>query len=220
MRIRTLILWFMATSLLTASLSATVCADSATNQEYRLKAAFLHNFMMFVEGERFRWEPNGEGSPDPNEHVQIGIIGKAPFGQAFEPLKDKKIKHRAVVVKWFKGFSDLADEDGHSPQQHPQIEAIRRCHVLFISASEKPHIDAILNPIRTLGMLTVADMPGFLEAGGMINFVIEDKKVRFEVNLAAAKRAKLQIRSRLLRLARRVITHDAFESDDGEGNGT
>ncbi|UCD50347.1 MAG: YfiR family protein [Phycisphaerales bacterium] len=203
-----------------ANLSATVCADPATDREYRLKAAFLCNFMMFVEGERFRWEAdNGEPS-DPNQHLQIGIIGKAPFGQAFEPLKNKKIKNRVVIVKWFKGWAELTDADGRRPEQHPQIEAIRQCHVLFIGASEKSHLTTILDPIRTLGMLTVADAPGFLEAGGMINFVIEDKKLRFEINLAATRRAKLQIRSKLLRLARRVTTHDAFKSDDGEAHGT
>jgi len=210
----------MAFALLAISSVPTVRADSANDQEYRLKAAFLCNFMMFVEGQRFDWESDEKKPSDPNEPVHIGIIGKTPFGRAFEPLKDKQIRNRSVIVKRFKGLSELIDEDGHSPQQHPQTEAIRRCHVLFICASEEAHVDTILNPIRTLGILTVADMPGFLEAGGMINFVIHDKKVRFEINTAAAKRAKLQIRARLLRLARRVMTHDAIERHDDEGNET
>ena len=54
----------------------------------------------------------------------------------------------------------------------------------------------------------------------MINFVMEDKKVRFEVNTAATGRAKLQIRAKLLRLAKRVVTHDAFEAQDDEENKT
>jgi hypothetical protein len=210
----------MVIALLAMSPSPTPCADSATDQEYRLKAAFLYNFVMFVDGERFHWEIDEEAPADPNERVQIGIIGETPFGQAFEPLHDKRIKNRPVTVKWFKGFAELTDADGHSPQQHPHIEAIRQCHVLFIGASEKTHLGAILDPIRTFGILTVADMPEFLEAGGMINFVIHDKKVRFEINTAAAKRAKLQIRARLLRLARRVVTQDTIERRDDEGNET
>lgn len=220
MGIRTLILWSMAVSLLAVSLSGTVRANSAANREYRLKAAFLYNFVMFVNGNRFDWEPDNEGPDDPNGRVQIGVIGRAPFGKAFEPLKGKKIRNRTVVVKWFKGISELADVDGHYPSQHPQLDAIRQCHVLFMCASERPHMEAILHPIRTLDILTVSDVPGFLEAGGMINFVIEEKKVRFEVNTAATGRAKLQIRSKLLRLAKRVITHDAFEKQDDEGNET
>jgi hypothetical protein len=201
-------------ALLTASLPRIVRADAATDREYHLKAAFLYNFMMFVEGKRFDWEAHDNKAGDPNERVQIGIVGKAPFGEAFEPLKDKKIKNRRVVVKRFKGFAELADDDGHAPQQHPQLEAMRKCHVLFVASSERAHLKALLGPIRTLGVLTVADTSGFLEAGGMINFVIEDKKVRFEVNTAAAGRAGLQIRAKLLRLAKRVVTQDAFEKRD------
>lgn len=54
----------------------------------------------------------------------------------------------------------------------------------------------------------------------MVNFMIEDKKVRFEVNTAATGRAKLQVRSKLLRLAKRVILHDALKGHDDKGNET
>ena len=217
MRPRTVMLGVMAVALLTVSLARTVCADAATDREYHLKAAFLYNFMMFVDSERFNWESEDHDPDDPNDQIQIGIVGKAPFGDAFEPLKDKKIRDHTVVVKTFKGISELADDEGRYPEQHPQLDAIGRCHVLFIGASEQSHVETILRPIRTTDILTVADFPGFLEAGGMINFVIEKKKVRFEVNTAAAGRAKLQIRAKLLRLAKRVILHDAFEESDGQG---
>ena len=220
MRIRTLILWSMAISLPAVSLAGTVRADSATNREYRLKAAFLYNFMMFVDGNRFDWEDDKEVLADPNEPIQIGVIGRTSFGNAFEPLQSKKIRNRTVIVKRFNGISELADADGCYPPQHPQLDSIRQCHVLFLCVSERPHMTAILHPIRTRGILTVADVSGFLEAGGMINFVIEKKKVRFEVNTAAAGRAKLKIRAKLLRLAKRVITQDTFEKSDDKGNET
>jgi len=210
----------MAVSLLAVSLAGTVRAESAPNQAYRLKAAFLYNFVMFVDGNRFDWGPDNKAPPDPNDRIQIGVIGRTPFGNAFEPLQGKKIHHRTVVIKGFKGISELADADGRYPSQHPQLDSIRQCHVLFVCASERLHMTAILYPIRTRGILTVSDVPGFLEAGGMINFVIEKKKVRFEVNTAAAGRAKLKIRAQLLRLARRVITQDASEKPDDEGNET
>lgn len=220
MRVKVLILWLLMVVMVTMSLSGTVRADAAASREYRLKAAFLHSFMMFVDGGRFRWASEPKDPADPNERIRIGIVGPSPFGDAFEPLRNRRVKDRFVVVTYIKGLSQLTDEDGHSPQEHPQIEAMRQCHMLFICASEKPHIGSLLNPIRTLGILTVADTPGFLEAGGIINFVIEDKKVRFEVNTAAAGRAQLQIRARLLRLAQRVVTHDAIEEQNGEGKKT
>jgi hypothetical protein len=52
----------------------------------------------------------------------------------------------------------------------------------------------------------VGDTDGFLESkGGIINFTLQDEKVRFEVDLGAARQANLKIRSQLLRLAQRVI---------------
>ncbi len=219
-RHRVLILCGIGVWLLALGLSQSVGADETADREHRLKAAFLYNFMMFVDGERFRWDAEDEEARDPNEPIQIGIIGRNPFGDAFEPLKDKTIRDRRVAIKSFKGFSELIDDDRHVPEVHPQLGALRRCHVLFVCPSEQAYVDAILGPIRTLGILTVGDAPGFLEAGGIIRFIIEDKKVRFEVNLAAATRAKLQVRSKLLRLAQRIVTHDAFENPDEQGETT
>ena len=87
---------------------------------------------------------------------------------------------------------------------------VKSCHVLFVCASEKDRLKDLLDPLRTQTILTVADVPGFLEAGGMINFIIEDNKVRFDVNAAATARAKLEIRSKLLRLAR-TVKNDKLE---------
>jgi hypothetical protein len=214
MQIRALIPLAMAIFLLAMTLSETVRADSEASPEYRLKAAFLYNFMMFVDGGRFDRTSDPETPSEPNEPIQIGIIGKTPFGNAFEPLRDRKFRNRPVTIKAFKGLAEMADADGRLPQQHPQLDALRQCHMLFICSSEQSHLETLLNPIKTLDILTVADGPGFLEAGGMVNFLIENKKVRFEVNTAATGRAKLQIRAKLLRLAKRVITHDAFEKQD------
>lgn len=219
-RRRVLILCGSAMLLLAMSLSGSVHADDTADREHRLKAAFLYNFMMFVDGERFRWDVKDEENADPNKPIQIGIVGRSPFGDAFEPLKDKTIRNRKVAIKSFKGFSELIDDDGQLPEKHPQLEAMRQCHVLFVCPSEQAYVTAVLGPFRTLDILTVGDTPGFLEAGGIVRFVIEDKKVRFEVNLAAATRAKLQIRSKLLRLAKRIITHDAFEKSNDQGEHT
>ena len=219
-RIRASISLLLAAFLVAASLSATVRADAAATRQHRLKAAFLYNFVMFVDGVRFDRLFDRKETPDPNEPILIGVIGKDPFGDAFEPLKGKELRNRPVVVKRFKGFEERADTDRRLPPPHPQLKGLRACHVLFICPSEGAHLRRILDPIRTHGILTVADMPGFLEAGGMINFVIEDEKMRFEINTAAAGRAKLQIRARLLRLATRVVRQDGLEEHDDKGNDT
>ncbi|OHB74709.1 MAG: hypothetical protein A2Z25_19080 [Planctomycetes bacterium RBG_16_55_9] len=166
-----------------------VRADSEKSKEYQIKAAFLYNFIKFVD-----WP---EEKPSDEKTITIGIIGKDPFGSAFEPLKDKQAKDKKVVIKQFESVEE-------SPLPREQVEAIKKCHVLFICRSEVKQIKRIIDSVKGHSVLTVGDMEDFLESGGIINFVKQDEKVRFEINNAAAKKSRLDIRSQLLRLAKRV----------------
>lgn len=181
-------------------------AESETSREYEIKAAFLYNFVKFTD-----WPAKPAASSndtdvvDSNEPVIIGIIGTDPFGKAFEPLKNKPAKGREVIMKRFKGL-------GESKSPDEQIEALKKCHVLFVCRSPQKQIKRILDSVQDSPLLTVADTSGFLESGGIINFVTEGKKVRFEINNTAARRAKLKLRSKLLRLAKRVVEEKPSES--------
>lgn len=220
MRARTCILWLCAAVLLiAAAMPETAWAEAASEREYQLKAAFLYNFIMFIDSPRLA--PPGEGAKqdvsEAEKPILIGIIGKDPFGAAFEPLKNKEVRDRSVAIKRFKGLETPVDTKAPAAENLPDLDAIRKCHVLFVCASERAHLRTILGPIKGQSVLTVSDVPGFLEAGGTIDFVIEEKKVRFEINTAAAARAKLKIRSKLLRLATRVIKTDTFEGQSNDG---
>jgi len=172
--------------------------DSTFPHERRIKAAFLYNFLRFIE-----WPKEKMG--DANEPMVIGLIGKDVFGDAFDDLKDRTIEDRPVVLKRFKGIDELKKEDkDKKSEQHPQIEAVRKSHLLFICPSEKQQIKEILKLIEGYGVLTVADTEGFLESGGMINLLTEDNKIHFEINITVTKEAEFQVRSKLLRLAKRV----------------
>jgi len=213
------ILWLLTAVLLTMCRPGPVRADSASEREYKLKAAFMYNFFAFVDGNRFdQLDDDGSESGteplDPNEPIEIGIMGDDPFGKAFAPLRNRVIKGRHVIVKRFMGYSEVVDANDPNAPPHPKLDEIRQCYVVFICPSEKDYVPVILKSLGARSILTVADTPGFLEAGGMINFVIEKHKVRFEINVAATVRAQLQIRSRLLRLARRVITQDSLSAED------
>jgi hypothetical protein len=169
-------------------------SDSDLGREYQIKAAFVYNFIKFVD-----W-PEGK-TGDQNESVIIGIIGKDPFGDSFEPITSKQIKGKKSLVIRFEGFEQLkkSNEAGKS------IDSLRKCHLLFISSSEKENLRDIIQYVKKYNVLTVGDMPNVLETGGIINFLVKENKVHFEVNLIAAKQANLRIRSQLLRLATRVI---------------
>jgi len=214
-------LYLTLAAILLAVPSGVVYADDASDREYKVKAAFIYNFLKFVEGGRFAPSQGGKADKsDPNNVIVIGILGVPPSRAAFEEFQDKQVANRSIVVRWFKGFEELKDEDKKTPQQHPDIEQVRKCHVLFLCPSEKPFLQRVLPHLQDSGMLTVGDVPVFLEAGGAINLFIEDKKVRFEINLAATARAKLAVRSSLLRLAVRTIEQDRLTPrEDQEKSG-
>jgi hypothetical protein len=193
MKIRAYILIVLVPALLAGT---QVRADSTSSREYQVKAAFLYNFIMFVD-----W-PQGKIT-DSNEPLVISIIGKDPFEGAFEPIKDKLVNGREVVIKRFEGLEELKKSE---TELNRAVEDIRKGHLLFICRSEEKVVSQIVNLVKDSNVLTVGDMPKFLETGGgIINFVMEEEKVRFEINAVTASQAGLQIRSQLLRLAKRVI---------------
>jgi hypothetical protein len=76
--------------------------------------------------------------------------------------------------------------------------------VVFISQSEEGRARKILPALAKAGVLTVSDMPGFLDHGGMIQFTFSGNRIRFEVNLDAAQEAQLTLSSELLKVASAV----------------
>jgi hypothetical protein len=83
-------------------------------------------------------------------------------------------------------------------------EDARDCQVLFIAPSEAGRIPQVVQALEGRSVLTVADTPGFTSAGGMVDFVQDNERVRFEINLGTAERARLKISAKLLALARIV----------------
>lgn len=155
-------------------------ADRAAPSEYDVKAAFLFNFAKFVS-----WPPTAFASPE--APVLIGVLGDNPFGGELARLAtDVRVQGRAFEVK-------------HATSLAP----LQNCHVIFISASERerlPQILAALGQAHSLA-LTVGESENFLRDGGMIRFVIEQNRVRFEIRAETATAAGLGISSKLLSLA-------------------
>src|SRR3972149_4547617 len=175
MRIKVYIFVILMLALFAAPNTAKAEDESAQSLEYQIKAAFLYNFIKFVD-----WPE--EKMADSNEPIIIGIIGKDPFGSAFNPIKDDIIKDKKVVIKRFTGLEELKKSgEENKSKPHPQVEIIRKCYLLFICNSENKSLKETINLVQDYSVLTVADTQGFLESGGIINFVMEEKKVRFEI---------------------------------------
>lgn len=150
----------------------------AAAPEYQIKAVFLFNFTQFVE-----WPP--ESFPAADAPFVIGVVGEDPFGAHLDDaVRGESVKGRAVVIRRQQRDDDLSV-----------------CHVLFVSASEAGHVSAILRKLQGRSVLTVSDMDGFARGGGMIHFLTAQKKIGLQINLEAARNAKLSISSRLLRSA-------------------
>lgn len=212
MKIKAYIFIVLALALFVVPIAAQAREQSAQSREYQVKVAFLYNFIKFVD-----WPKEKIG--DSNEPIIIGVIGESPFGKAFEPIKNKKVKGKRIVIKQFRSFEELKKSSGKDKAELARkIEALRKCHLLFICSSEKKNLKEIINSVRDHNVLTVGDMEGFLESGGIINFLMEEKKVRFEINVAAAGQAGLKIRSKLLRLAKRVVEEDTAQKDKEQDN--
>jgi hypothetical protein len=159
-------------------------SDSSDSSEYLIKAGFIYNFAKLVE-----WPTAAFAQPD--SPIVIGILGDDPFGATLDRIvADKKINGRGFVVKRLKWSKDLKD--------------LKDCNILFVSSSETEHLDSLVDTVKWLPILTIGDATGFAKRGGIMNFTLEDNKVRFEVNVDAAKHADLTISSRLLTLARIV----------------
>jgi hypothetical protein len=159
-------------------------SDSAASSEYLIKAGFIYNFAQLVQ-----WPSTAFSQAD--SPIVIGILGTDPFGTTIDRVvENKKLDGRNLVVKRLRWGKDLKD--------------LRECNILFVSSSEKEHIPDLVNMLKWLPILTIGETPGFATRGGIINLTLEDNKVRFEVNIEAAKQANLNISSRLLALARIV----------------
>lgn len=149
--------------------------------EYDVKAAFLYNFARFVE-----W-PEGARQ----DTLRIGILGKDNFGNAFDAVLGRARQPQPVVV-----------------QRVDQVDELGPCHILFVSDSERRHVAPTIASVAGRPILTVSDLEGFAERGGIVCFVTRQSKIRFQINPAAAERAGLRLSAKLLRLAELVEEGD------------
>jgi hypothetical protein len=174
--------------------------ESMPTTEYQVKAAFLYNFLKFID-----WPP--QKPTDSNDVFVIGVIGSQnPFGTAFDAVSKGLIRDRKLVVLRFEPFDKIVGlKQDSSDKYNQEIGSLRSCHLLFICSSEAPSIPQIFDAVSGAGVLTVSESPEFLEAGGAINFVLEKDKIVFEINLIPIQQANVEIRSQLLRIAIKVI---------------
>jgi len=153
-------------------------AQKSKPKEYEVKATYLYNFARFVE-----WPATPAAAK--SDAFAICVLGQDPFGPALDSVvAGETIDGKAVLARRV-----MKPQDAVS------------CRVLYISSSEDGRLKEIMAALNKVGVLTVSDIPQFSQRGGMIQFVEESNKIRFEVNLASAEDAGLTLSSELLKVA-------------------
>jgi hypothetical protein len=153
-------------------------AQTAPIPDYQVKAVFLFNFAQFVS-----WP-----SQPPDAPLVIGILGDDPFGSYLdETVRGEKVNGRSLTIQRFR-------------RGEP-----RNCNILFVAQSERERAAQVVSNLKGRSVLTVSDIDGFAELGGMIQFFTEQNKIRMRINLDAVKAANLKVSSKLLRVAE--VTH-------------
>ena len=153
-------------------------AQTGTQHEYELKAGVLYHIIEYVE-----WPKSALSNNPPA--IEIGLVGQLPFAEALEVLSGKSVQGRELVVK---RISD--------------VQSAANCQVLFISASEKARLPQIVGQVKDRPVLTVSEVPGFAEEGGMVNLLAGPNHIVMEINRDAANQARLSLNSQLLKLAK------------------
>lgn len=150
--------------------------------EYQVKAAYVYNFAKFVA-----WPTQAFSRPT------APIVFCVLSDPAFESELNRMVKEKTISGRRAEVVSVRNAQESRS------------CHVLFINAAQARQVRRVLNLLQGTSILTVSETPGFIEAGGIVNFVLQDDRVRFQINHKAAMQAGLQISSRLLSLANLVV---------------
>ncbi len=170
---------FILILVLTTAQGGDIAAKLA--KEYQLKAAYLLNFARFTT-----WPD--KAFADPQAPFVISILGDNPFGNSLEPLTTRKIKNRAIELQYF-----------------TDSKKIKPCQMLFINKSERHSLPSILERCKGMSIFTISDIKGFIQLGGMLEFITIKGHLRFSINFAQVQKHGLKIDAQLLALATEVI---------------
>lgn len=157
-------------------LAASAGAGANELPEYRLKAAFVYNFMVYSE-----WPTTTAPT------LNLCVHGNDPFGADIDGLQGKLAAGRTIAV-----------------HRRAPSDTLKDCQVVFVTAAAIDGLPRLLDSLRGRPVLTLADSSGAMQRGVMLNMNMVQGKISFEANLQAARSAGIELSSKLLRLATEV----------------
>ncbi len=179
MALRRLALGALVLALAVAGIAPAAHAAEPAFSDRQVEAAFLYNFAKFIE-----WPPSGDDQP-----ILVGVLGDDAFADVLDDtLEGKTVRGRSLRVERLRRKED-----------------VEHCQIVFVGSAEAARFSEILARLRETPTLTVGESADFVEDGGMIGFVVADRRVRFDIDFLALRKARLKPSSQLLKVARRVL---------------
>ena len=157
-----------------------ICRSSRADNDpagtaYPIISAYIYNFTQLTT-----W-PADAISKD----FTVCVLGEDPFGSALDPMASKMVNNKKIIIERYSRRDDN----------------LSACTVLFIANSESANVETILAQLREAPVLTISDIEGFSDRGGMVELKLENSKVSMWIDLSAVHQAGIDISSKLLSLA-------------------
>lgn len=153
------------------SLQSAAFADELV--EYKVKAAFIYNFIAFTQ-----W------SEETGQTLNLCFHGKDHFGNEIDKLHNRSVNNHQIEIR-----------------RTDSIAQLQHCQAVFFSKSEREKLPVLLDTLANKPVLTIADHPEAASHGVVINMAVSNEKIVFEINLRTARSSGLNISARLLNLA-------------------
>ncbi len=164
--------------LLILACASAAAADQTQSLEFPVKATYLYKFAPFVD-----WPPAVFAAPE--SPIVMCIVGDDPFGPMLDrAVAGERIRNRPIVVRRLRTADRRAG-----------------CHIMYIAGSSSQSVEAALRAVEGAPILTITDAMHQSAVKGIVHFVIQERRVRFQIDDMAAARNGIKISSKLLNLA-------------------
>lgn len=149
------------------------------DREHQIKAAFIANFVKYIDWREL---------PNDSSNFVVGVYGAEGFGHDLDDaVAGKTVGRHPIVIQ----------------QLHEDSE-VRNCRLIVSGASAEERIAKLIKLCNASGAVLVGEGPEFARRGGTIGLDLVSDRIRFDVNLEAARKSNVSVSSRLLSFARNV----------------
>ena len=170
--------------ILITGLSINQYTNAYAESDIQLKAVILGRLPSFIQWNAELYKPEN------SQNFNLCVLGNNPFGSILDKIYEKRtIKKKTPKIRYLNNINELAG-----------------CHLVYIAESEKRDISEIVERAKQLSILTIGETDGFEDKGVIIKLYVENKKIKFIINIQAAKESALTISSQLLTMSK-IINH-------------